>query len=134
MAMPRTFEARMAAQLDRARARVRLLQHARCGNRRTPPRGGSEPSSPDDARRWHAACEHAVGRARRAAGTPRVQGWPRAMLLRSLAAVPGWSRAALLLLPLVMGSALVGGAVSSRQRTHEASELLIRGQVDGFVR
>lgn len=124
----------MAAQLDRARARVRFLQHARCGNRRTPPRGGSEPSSPEDARRWHAACEHAVDRYLRPAGTPGVQGLPQSMSLRSLAEVTRWSRAALLLLPLVMGSALVGGAVSSRQRTHEASELLIRGQVDGFVR
>ncbi len=45
-----------------------------------------------------------------------------------------WLRAALLLLPVVMGVALVAGAYSNRQRTYEASELLVRGQVDGFVR
>jgi two-component system sensor histidine kinase HydH len=39
-----------------------------------------------------------------------------------------------LLLPILMGAALVAGAQSNRQRTHEASELLVRGQVDWILR
>src|SRR6186713_2314575 len=45
-----------------------------------------------------------------------------------------WLRVGLLLLPVVMGVALVGGAWSDRQRTYEASELLVRGQADWFLR
>jgi hypothetical protein len=48
--------------------------------------------------------------------------------------VSRWLRGGLLLLPLLMGVALVGGALSNRQRIYEASELLVRGQVDSFVR
>lgn len=45
-----------------------------------------------------------------------------------------WLRAGLLVLPLVMGAALVGSAVSDRKRTYEASELLVRAQAEGFLR
>ena len=45
-----------------------------------------------------------------------------------------WLRAGLLVLPLLMGAALVGSAVSDRRRTYEASELLVRGQADWFLR
>src|SRR5688500_5605570 len=45
-----------------------------------------------------------------------------------------WLRVALLLLPFAMGVALVAGAWSDRQRTYEASELLVRGQADWFLR
>lgn len=45
-----------------------------------------------------------------------------------------WLRAGLLVLPLVMGAVLVRSALSDRGRTYEASDLLVRGQVDGFLR
>jgi two-component system sensor histidine kinase HydH len=45
-----------------------------------------------------------------------------------------WLRTGLLLLPMFMGVALVAGAQSNRLRTHEASELLARGQVDWILR
>jgi two-component system, NtrC family, sensor histidine kinase HydH len=45
-----------------------------------------------------------------------------------------WLRAGLLLLPVCMGAALVGGALSNQQQTHEASDLLVRGQIDWFLR
>src|SRR5690606_22480563 len=45
-----------------------------------------------------------------------------------------WLRVGLLVLPLVMGAALVGSALSDRRRTYEASELLVRGQADWFAR
>jgi len=45
-----------------------------------------------------------------------------------------WLRAGLLVLPLMMGAALVGSGLSDRRRTHEASELLVRGQADWLLR
>jgi len=45
-----------------------------------------------------------------------------------------WLRAGLLLLPMLMGAALVAGAQSNRQRTRDASELLVRAEVDGILR
>lgn len=53
---------------------------------------------------------------------------------RTSSEVSFWLRVGLLVLPLLMGVALVGGALSSRQRIHEASRQLIRAQVDGFAR
>ena len=45
-----------------------------------------------------------------------------------------WLRAGLLLLPMLMGAALIVDAHSNKQRTHEASELLVRGQIDWILR
>jgi len=45
-----------------------------------------------------------------------------------------WLRAGLLVLPLMMGAALVGSGLSDRRRTHEASELLVRSQAEWFLR
>lgn len=56
------------------------------------------------------------------------------MSLQGSFEISRWLRAGLLLLPFLMGVALVGGAWSDRQRTYEASELLVRGQADWFLR
>ena len=45
-----------------------------------------------------------------------------------------WLRAGLLLLSICMGAVLVAGAHFNQQRTHSASELLVRGQVDWLLR
>lgn len=45
-----------------------------------------------------------------------------------------WLRVTLLLLPVLIGVALVGGAYSNRARTHEASELLVQGQAESILR